>query len=100
MPSMAASTAEAFIFMKSTSVLSRSKTTARITRVGSLGRDADGAAEADLAIVDTNVEAARRIAAHPRLVVDRGAVAPVVRQRQQHAVVALPALGKTRDHPN
>src|SRR5689334_19801545 len=80
MPSIAASTAAAFIFMKSTSVLSRSNTIARINgppgarhcvraraaprpAVQSLGRDADRAADADLAVVDADVEPALGIAA-------------------------------------
>src|SRR5258708_6320565 len=91
-PSIAAATASSFIFMKSTSVLSRSNTMARITNAAlrggpSLDRGSDRAPEADLAVVDAEVEAARRIAAHPGLVVDRRAVAPVVRQGQQHPVV-------------
>src|SRR5947208_13800869 len=85
MPSIAASTAAAFIFMKSTSVLSRSNTMARITRTpggDSLRGGAQGSAEADLAVVDANVEPAIGIAAHPGLVGDRGAIPPVVGQRE------------------
>src|SRR5437867_7239149 len=111
MPSIAAWMASDFIFMKSVSVLSRSKTIARIKRfdlpVGpaagrgpaldpgvSLGRDADVAPEADLAVVDAQVVATGGIAAHPRLVRDRGAVAAVGRQPQQHAVLALAPRGQ------
>src|SRR3990172_9450567 len=101
MPSMAASIAAAFIFMKSVSVLSRSKTMARINPAlrTSLARGADAAAEADLAVVDPKVEPAGRIAAHPGLVGDGRPVATVVGERQQDAVVALPALRKSDLHP-
>src|SRR6476646_2012180 len=102
MPSMAALTAASFMRMKSVSVLSRSKTIARITRVaprsGSLGGRAYHAAEADLAVVDAQVEAARRVVADPGLVGDWRAVASVVGQREQHALSALAARGK-RFHP-
>src|SRR5580765_46217 len=97
-PSIAASIAAAFIFMKSVSVLSRSRTMARIKTL--LAREPDAAAEADLAVVDAKVEPAGRIAAHPGLVGDRRAVATVVRERQQNAVVALPALRKRDVHPS
>src|SRR5438876_6847284 len=104
MPSIAASTASAFIFMKSVSVLSRSRTMARITRSDSAGASlrggADGAAQADLAVVDSHVEATHGVRAHPGLVGDRRALAPVVRQRQQHAVFALAALGKVPLRPH
>src|SRR5687768_1373048 len=53
---------------------------------------ADGAAEADLAVVDADVEAAVGVGAHPRLVGDGGAFAAVVRQRHQDPLVALLAL--------
>src|SRR5580765_2583573 len=100
MPSIAAVTASDFIFMKSVSVLSRSKTIARIKRAlrvrtvaatrrggasGPAGAPRDGgrgmveaarlpsfrgrpdrAAQADLAVVDPQVESARGIAADPR----------------------------------
>src|SRR5262245_25707745 len=93
MPSIAASTASDFIFMKSTRVLSRSKTMARINRVVPLlARQADGSPQTDFTVVDPDVEAARRVAADPRLVVDRRAVAAVVRQRKQHAVVTFAAF--------
>src|SRR5437016_2229990 len=110
MPTMAARTASPFMRMKSTRVLSRSKTMARITRVlrtsrrfarcgcGSLGGRPDRAPQRDLAVVDPHVEAARRIAAHPRLVRDRRAVAAVIGERQQHAVLALAAIGELRLH--
>src|SRR5438034_11850066 len=106
MPSIAAATASDFIFMKSTRVLSRSKTMARINQapradrerelggVPSLGREADGPPQADLPVVDANVEPACGIAAHPGLVVDGRSVAAVIRKREQHAIVALPALRK------
>src|SRR5437773_11805424 len=83
--------------MKSVSVLSRSRTMARIKRL--LAREPDAAAEADLAVVDAKVEPAGRIAAHPGLVCDRRAVPTVVRERQQNPVVALPALRKRDVHP-
>src|SRR5215831_3714965 len=113
MASTAASMAAVFIRMKSVSVLSRSKTIARIKHAlrcgrsagawwapagGSLAGHPDLAAHADLAVVDPDVEAASRIAAHPRLVGDGRSVAPVVRERQQIALAALHALGKPRLH--
>src|SRR5881396_1566940 len=95
MPSMAAFTASVFIFMKSTSVLSRSKTMARINQgVLLLGREADGSPQADLAVVDSEGEAAGGIVAHPSLVVDGRTVAAIVRERKQNAIVALAALRK------
>src|SRR5215831_6132653 len=101
MPSMAAFTASDFMRMKSVSVLSRSKTIARIKQFdpGSFARGHDGAAQTDLAVVDAKIETARRVVAHPRLVRDRRAVATVVGERQQHAFVALHALGKAHFHP-
>src|SRR5437016_8590183 len=102
MPSIAASMAAAFIFMKSVSVLSRSRTIARINPAlrTLLARESDAAAETDLAVVDAKVEPARRIAAHPGLVRDRRALATVVGKRQQNPVVALPALRKRDFHPS
>src|SRR2546426_7099160 len=102
MPSIAASIAAAFIFMKSVSVLSRSRTIARINPAlrTLLARESDAAAETDLAVVDAKVEPARRIAAHPGLVRDRRALATVVGKRQQNPVVALPALRKRDFHPS
>src|SRR6266545_5415812 len=101
MPSIAASIAAAFIFMKSVSVLSRSKTMARINPAlrALLAREADAAPQADLAVVDPQVEPAARVAAHPGLVGDGRPVAPVVGEWQQHAVVAFPALGEAHFHP-
>src|SRR5580765_7975785 len=117
MPWMAADTASDFIFMKSVSVLSRSKTIARIKRwipgvsnsdraafaprrsVKSLARRRDGAADADLAVVDAQIESAGRVVAHPGIVGDGRAVATVIGEWQQHAFVALHALGKTQFHP-
>src|SRR2546426_5955848 len=101
MPSIAASIAAAFIFMKSVSVLSRSKTMARIKPAlrPLLAREADAAAQADLAVVDPKVEPAARIAAHPGLVGDGRSVAAVIGERKQNAIVALSALGKLDFHP-
>src|SRR4030067_1076028 len=118
MPSMAALMASDFIFMKSVSVLSRSKTIARINQVlpavlagrgtrggpttsapRSLAGDPNAAAQADLAIVDAHVESACGIAAHPCLVGDRCALAAVVGERQQYAVVALATLRKVQLQP-
>src|SRR5690606_7983682 len=53
---------------------------------------ADGPAEADLAVVDPDVEPALGIGAHPRLVGDGRSIASVVRERQHLAVLTLPAL--------
>src|SRR5262245_53817570 len=104
MPSIAASMAAAFIFMKSVSVLSRSRTIARINEGSALrtllAREPDTAAEADLAVVDAKVEPAGRIAAHPGLVRDGRSVATVVGERKQNSVVALPALRKRDFHPS
>src|SRR5262245_623036 len=102
MPSIAASMAAAFIFMKSVRVLSRSRTIARINPAlrTLLAREPDAAAEADLAVVDAKVEPASRIAAHPGLVRDGCSVAAVVGERQQNPVVALPALRKRDFHPS
>src|SRR5262249_35636318 len=102
MPSIAASMAAAFIFMKSVRVLSRSRTIARINPAlrTLLAREPDAAAEADLAVVDAKVEPASRIAAHPGLVRDGRSVAAVVGERQQNPVVALPALRKRDFHPS
>src|SRR3712207_4936330 len=63
------------------------------TRFRSLVALADGAAEADLSVVDADVEAAVRVGADPRLVGDRRAVAAVVGQRYEQSLVALAALG-------
>src|SRR6266516_5268721 len=104
MPSIAALTASAFIFMKSVSVLSRSKMIARINarpaRLGLLGRWSDPAAQADLAIVDADVVAAGWIVADPRLVRDGGPVPPVVGQREKDSIPAFAALGKPHVHPD
>src|SRR5947209_6107463 len=99
-PSIAASTASDFIFMKSTSVLSRSKTMAWITPgVPSLGREADRSSQTDFAVVDADIEAAGRIAADPRLVVDGRSITAVIGEWQQNPIVALAALGVSRFHP-
>src|SRR6185369_4421378 len=103
MPSMAALIASSFIFMKSVSVLSRSKMMARTnvaSLAGLLGRDADPAPQADLTVVDADVEPATGIAAYPCLVGDGGPVAAVVGQREQHSVAALSAFRKAHVHPN
>src|SRR5688572_22674211 len=100
MPSIAAVTASAFILMKSVRVLSRSKMMARTKPPRCLfGRDADSSSQADLAVVDANVEPAVGIAADPRLVGDRGPIPTVVGQGEQHSVTALPAIGKALLHP-
>src|SRR5262249_48720487 len=102
MPSIAASIAAAFIFMKSVSGLSRSRTIARINCLlrTLVAREPDAATEADLAVVDAEVEPAGRIAAHPGLVRDRRSIATVIGERQQNPVVALPALRKRDIHPS
>src|SRR5216117_965149 len=99
-PSIAAWIASAFIFMKSVRVLSRSKTMARTNRTLLLGGDSDPTPQADLSVVDAEIEAAGRIAAHPRFVRDGGAVASVVGERQQDPVVALAAFRKAQFHPD
>src|SRR5262245_13606719 len=100
MPSIAAVTASDCIFMKSVRVLSRSKTIARITGRGRLlAREPEPASEADLAVVDADIEAAVRVVADPRLVGDRRSVAAVVGQRQQDPLAALETLGKRELHP-
>src|SRR5687768_18165824 len=102
MASMAASTASLFIDMKSTSVLSRSKTMARITapELWTLFEGLpDRAADGDLAVVDSQVESALGVRAHPRLVADCRALPPVIGQRQQHSFVAFLALWKLAFHP-
>src|SRR5688572_28316162 len=128
MPSTAASIAARFIFMKSVSVLSRSKMMARITRFrpdreevsrrgrsrgralarhGSragqrrpvlLGRGTYRAAQADLTIVDADVEAACGVGADPGLVGDRGAISAVVRKWDQDTGGAFPAVRKIDFH--
>src|SRR5207247_4000051 len=60
----------------------------------------DAAAEADLTVVDPDVEPARGVAAHPGLVGDRRPIATVVRERQQHTIVALATLGEIDLHPD
>jgi hypothetical protein len=54
-------------------------------------RRTHGPSEADLAVVDSQVEAAIRIAAHPRLVRDRRAIPAVVAERKERALATLPA---------
>src|SRR5688572_30553663 len=100
---IAASTARRFIDMKSTSVLSRSKTIARIMPApppvsgGRLfERLADRSADRDLAVVDADVEPAVGVAADPGLVPDRGPLPPVVRQGDQNALLALQTLWELR----
>src|SRR5688572_25261443 len=99
MPWMAESIARCFIRMKSVSVLSRSKKTALITRrsrlPGLLGGGPDHAAQADLTVIDTNIEAAVGIGAHPGFVGDRCALAAIIRERNQHTRTALHAFRKS-----
>src|SRR5215471_16268174 len=104
-PSTAASIAARFIFMKSVSVLSRSKMMARIMvgtpslpRLGLLAGRTDGAAETDFAVVDANVETAGGIGANPGFVGDRSAVPAVVRKWDEHSRRALSALRKLHFH--
>ncbi len=54
----------------------------------SLGRLRDLLADGDLSVVDSQMEAARRIRANPRLVTDRRSFPPVVAQRDQEPAVA------------
>src|SRR5437867_7753522 len=54
---------------------------------------------AHLALVDAQRETAFRIRTSPRLEDHRGALLPVIRERDQHPVVALLALGKIH-HPS
>src|SRR5689334_5834748 len=69
----------------------------RAARAGrSLLRLPDRAPEADLAVVDPDVEAALRVAADPRLVGDRRAVAPIIRERQERSFATFPAVGELR----
>src|SRR5262245_56937589 len=71
----------------------------RLVLVRLLRGDSDFAPQADLAVVDADVESARGIAADPCLVGDGRTVAPIVRQREQHSVLALATLGKIDLHP-
>src|SRR5687768_17785961 len=102
MASMAASTASLFIDMKSTSVLSRSKTMARIAAPdleGLFEGLPDRAADGDLAVVVPQLESAFGVGAHPRLVADRRTLPPVAGPRQQQSFVAFLALWKLGFHP-
>src|SRR6185503_6705745 len=49
----------------------------------------DDAPEADLPVIDAQIEPALRVGAHPRLVGDRRAFAAVVGERNQRAVATL-----------
>ena len=53
----------------------------------------DRLVEVDLAVADLQVEAAPRVGAHPRLVVDRRALSAEVGERDQRACVAGVAAG-------
>ena len=60
----------------------------------------DGAAgnrlvDVEVTVADFQVETAVRVRADPRLVVNRGALAAEIRQRDKVASLALLALGKT-----
>src|SRR5688500_11377201 len=58
---------------------------------GLLVRNANGAAVAQLTVVDAEIEATLRVAAGPRLVGDRSAVASVIAERKQRPLPAFPA---------
>src|SRR5690606_13803561 len=53
---------------------------------------ADRSAEADLAVVDPDVEPTLRIGADPRLVRDRRPITTIVGEREHHPMITLPTL--------
>ena len=57
-----------------------------------LVRLTDGTAEADLSVINADVEAALGIAAHPGLVGNRRTIASVIAEREKYALFALLAM--------
>src|SRR5665213_1162354 len=89
-----AAIAAASLAAASAAVVTRTSVIRRRRRACSFVRLCDCAAEADLAVVDADVEAALGIAANPRLVHDRRPIAPVVAQRQHRTLLTFPAVRK------
>lgn len=55
-------------------------------------------AEADLSVVDPDIETALRVITDPCFVTDRSAVPSVIRERYKHSLIALQASGKIFQH--